>query len=298
MIKVTVPATSADLGPGFDCMGVALNIYNTIEVEESDSGLQIEINGLTGRIPCDESNLVYRAMKVVFDKAGYKPRGLKIKQTNDIPITKGLGSSAACIVGGLFAASRMVNIDLSRDELAVMAAQLDGHPDNTTAAITGGLVVTVLEGEKIYYSRIGIPDNIRFAAFIPDFTLPTTKARMMLPERVLHRDAVFNAGRAALLAASLASGKLENLSCAVEDRIHQQYRKKLVPSIDRIFDVSSRCGARGCYLSGAGPVLMALIDRDYEQFQSRADSYLKSLIPRWELKILELEKKGVNVFVN
>ncbi len=298
MIKVSVPATSANLGPGFDCMGAALNIYNTVEVEESDEGLKIEISGLTGRIPCDESNLVYKAMKTVFDKVGYNPRGLRIKQTNNIPITKGLGSSAASIVGGLFAANRMVDSNLSRDELTVMAAQLDGHPDNTTAAITGGLAVSVLEGGNIFYSRIEIPDRIRFAAFIPDFTLPTTKARMMLPERVQHKDAVFNAGRAALLAASLSSGKLENLSCAVEDRIHQPYRKKLIPSIDRIFDISLRCGARGCYLSGAGPVLMALLDRDYDQFYSRASSYLKSLIPRWELKILELDKKGVDVFVN
>lgn len=298
MYKVIVPATSANLGSGFDCMGMALNLYNIIEVEEIGEGLRIEIRGQEGKIPANENNLIYRSMKMIFDKTGYKPKGLRIIQSNEIPVTRGLGSSAACIVGGLFAANEMTHCRYSDEELMVMAAGIDGHPDNTTPAVVGGLTAVVQEDNRLFHARIEVPRDIKFAAFIPGFTLSTTKARMILPERIHYRDAVFNVGRAALLAASLAAGNLENLKCAFEDKLHQPYRKRLIPDMDRIFAASLKHGAKGCFISGAGPTIMALLDGDYEVFQEKMGTYIKSLNTVWELRILEISQKGVQVFAN
>lgn len=298
MYKVKIPATSANLGPGFDCLGVALNLYNIIEVEEIGEGLKIEMNGNVGKIPTNENNLVYKSMKAVFDKVGYFPKGLRIIQTNGIPMTRGLGSSAACIVGGIYAANYIVNKELSSQELAVLAASLDGHPDNTTPAIMGGMVVSVLEGNALFHASINIPDNLKFVAFIPEFTLSTVKARMILPERIFRKDAVFSASRAALLAASLANGKIENLSCALNDKLHQPYRKKLIPGMEKIFEKCIESGAVGCYLSGAGPTLIAILESEYDEFCSRIKPFLNSLRTSWELKMLDVDVKGVEEIVN
>lgn len=298
MYKVKIPATSANLGPGFDCMGVALNLYNYIEVEEIEKGLVIEINGDRDRIQTNESNLVYRSMKALFEKVGYMPSGIRIVQTNGIPITRGLGSSAACIVGGLFAANEIVGRKLNKYELAVLAATLDGHPDNTTPAILGGLIVSVLDGKDLFHVSIDIPENIRFAAFIPGFTLSTVKARRILPERIYHKDAVFNAGRAALLVASLMTGSLGNLPCAFQDRLHQPYRKKLIPDMERIIEKSLRNGARGCFLSGAGPTVIAILDGNYDKFLNEMNMYIKPLNGSWHMELLGVDKRGVDIIVN
>ena len=295
MFKVMIPATSANLGPGFDCMGVALNVYNTIEVEEVGEGLQIETNDPLNRIPLNENNLIYKSMKAVFDIVGYTPKGLRIVQTNDIPMTRGLGSSAACIVGGVFAANQIVKQKLNFSDLSLLAAKLDGHPDNTTPAIMGGIAVAVLEEKELFHVKLDIPDNIKFAAFIPDFTLSTAKARKILPQRISHKDAVFNVGRAALLLASLINGNFENLSCAFKDRLHQPFRRKLIPNMDKILSESMQCGARGGYISGAGPTLIAILDKNYEEFYMQMNNYIKFLDYKWELKLLELSKKGVEV---
>lgn len=299
MFKVTIPATTANLGPGFDCIGAALNLYNSIEVEEiNGGGLEIESSGTWKIMSPNENNLVYKSMKAVFEKIKYTPTGLKIILKSEIPNARGLGSSAACIAGGLFAANVMTNQQLSKEELIEMAANIEGHPDNTTPAILGGLVVSVLEEGKLYYVKLDIPSNLKFAVFIPDFTLSTVKARMVLPERINFRDGVFNLGRSALLIASLLEGKTENLSCAFKDKLHQPYRKKLIPNTEEIFEQSMKNGANGCYISGAGPSLMALVDNDNNEFYEKMTGYLKTLETNWKIKILELDKKGIETFVN
>jgi homoserine kinase len=192
----------------------------------------------------------------------------------------------------------MTNQQLCKEELAKMAANIEGHPDNTTPAIMGGLVVSVLEEDKLFYVKLDIPSNYKFAVFIPDFTLSTLKARMVLPERINFKDGVFNVGRSSLLIASLLEGKSENLACAFKDVFHQPYRKKLIPNIERIFEQSMRNGAKGCYISGAGPSLIALIDTGNDGFHEKMSVYLKTLKTYWELKVLELDRKGVETFVN
>ena len=204
-LTVKIPATSANLGSGFDCMGVALQIYNTITVEQIDKGLVIDILDETRNfLPHDNRNLVYRSMQKVFKLANYKAKGFHITMENRIPITRGLGSSSASVVGGLLAANRICNDFLSLDELLVLASDIEGHPDNAAPALMGGLVVTVEHNKKIYYQKINInKEKISFALFIPDFIIQTKKARNVLPKLVPHTDAVFNAGRAAMLTTSI-----------------------------------------------------------------------------------------------
>ncbi|MBZ4647177.1 MAG: homoserine kinase [Petroclostridium sp.] len=296
MISVKVPATSANIGPGFDCMGVALQIYNTIDVEEIPSGLEINILDATGDfLPKNEKNLVYQSMLAVFDKTGYYPKGLKINLKNNIPVTRGLGSSSACVAGGLFAANALTGNKLTKEEIILMAAQIEGHPDNSTPAILGGMVVAVLDKSDIRYVRIELPDHLKFAVFVPNFPLPTKKARDILPGYIPHKDGVYNTGRAALMAASLITGNYDNITFAIEDRLHQPYREGLIPGMKEIFQLSRQYGAKGVFLSGAGPTLIAILDQDYEHFRSKMGMHLQQHMQDWTVDIVSPDNEGIKI---
>ena len=296
MVTVKIPATSANLGSGFDCMGLALKIYNTITVEETVDGLKINIMDDTKHfLPADERNLVYKSMQKVFQMVQYQPKGIRINLHNGIPVTRGLGSSSACVAGGLFAANALSGNHLSLDELLLMAAQIEGHPDNSTPAILGGIVTAVLTEDHLHYVKVELDQQLKFAVFIPNFILSTKTARNILPDMIPRNDAVYNVGRAALLAASIISGKYENLSIATEDRLHQQYRKDMIPGMTEIFDFCKVNGARGIYLSGAGPTLIAILDDKYEEFENKAGNYIGSELKDWTVKIIEGDNDGVQV---
>ncbi len=294
MTKIRVPATSANMGPGFDSLGVALELYNYITVEEIDSGLEIEILDETSAfLPKNKKNLTYCCMEKLFRKVGYSPRGLRLILENNIPVTRGLGSSSAVIVGGLYAANAVAGYPLTKEELLSMAIQLEGHADNVTPAMFGGFTVSVLQRERHNYVRHALGDDLRFAAIIPDFPLATRKAREILPRTVSHRDAAFNAGHSALLAASLISGDYSNIRAAVGDRIHQYYRKALIPSMDEIFNICYRHRALGVYLSGAGPTLVAIISAENKDFLSGVSRILAQKMKNWRLEILRPDNLGV-----
>ncbi len=295
MITVKVPATSANMGPGFDCIGVALALYNMVSVEETDSGLIIDIEDETkDYLPTDSKNLVYRSMQTLFNMVGYKCRGLHIIQRNEIPVTRGLGSSSASIVGGLFAANEICKAGFSRGDLISVAANLEGHPDNTTPAITGGMAVAAIDKEKTYYQKIAIDGSkLKFAVFVPDFILRTKKARNVLPQTIPHSDGVFNTARAALLTASLITGNYDNLKTAFNDKLHQQYRKHLIKGIDSVFDAAEGFGALGTYISGAGPAIISLIEaKDEESFSDRAKGFLSQELKGWDLLVLKPDNNG------
>ena len=295
MITVKVPATSANMGPAYDCMGVALGLFNTITVEETEGGIEIVQQGAFARhVPTDERNLVYRSMKRVFDETGRTPRGIRLVVTSNIPSTRGLGSSAACIAGGMVAANAVYGM-LSLSDILYLAATQEGHPDNVTPCLVGGAAAAVLSGKRVYYTKMALPQSLRFAVFSPEFTLHTKKARGRLPMRVSHADAVFNAGRSALLAASLSQGKWENLFLAMDDRLHQPYRKSMVLGMDAIFDACRKNGALGCYLSGAGPSLAAVVDKNHEAFESNMNRFLKGLSKAWTLRMLPVDNHGISV---
>ncbi|MEE1046359.1 MAG: homoserine kinase [Clostridia bacterium] len=296
MVKVKVPATSANMGAGFDCLGVALGLYNYVEAEETDNGLVIDIKDSTADyLPGNERNLVYRSMKTLFDEVGYTAKGLHLVQKNDIPVTRGLGSSSAGIVGGLLAANEISKADLSRDEILAIAARIEGHPDNVAPAIMGGMTVNVTDFGKIKYVRTDVPEDLMFAAFVPEFTLSTKKARGVLPKTVSVRDAVFNMGRSALLMSSIMTGKYENIRAATADKLHQRYRKKFIPNIDDVFKAAYRADALGVYLSGAGPAVVAIIKADNENFVKKMNYFVKTKINGWNMHILKPDNMGAVV---
>ena len=295
MVKLRIPATSANIGSGFDALGVALNLYNYIYMEEAE-GLHITA-GDGKDIPLDEENLVWKTACHLYQVCGKTLKGLRLEQFSNIPFARGLGSSSACVIGGLLGANDMMGNPLSRDDIVNMAAVLEGHPDNSTPALLGGLVTAVLDEKgQVHYVRQEIPDELKFAVIIPDFELKTSLARSVLPEEVSHSDARFNLARAALMAVSLYSGKYENLRTAAGDRLHQPYRLDLIPHGAEVIDMCHQSGAYAAYISGAGSSLMAIVNDARFDFEQKARAALNRMgLQGWELHMLSIDHKGASL---
>lgn len=207
MIRIQVPATSANLGSGFDSLGIALSMYNQVWMEEFD-GIAITSKDAVA-VPTDQSNLIYWSASYLYKECGRRFPGLKLVQENNIPMTRGLGSSSACIVAGLLGANRFLGNPLTQHDLVNLACKIEGHPDNTTPAFTGGLVTSAIEGGRVHSVTVPIAAHIRFGLFIPPFELKTETARSALPKSYSREDAVYNLSRSALMTAALFSGSLE-----------------------------------------------------------------------------------------
>ena len=297
MIKVKVPATTANMGPGFDCIGMALTMYNIVYAEQIEKGLEIIIQDGNASIPTDETNLIYKTICYFYDNIGKPVPGIRLIQQDSIPHTRGLGSSAACIVAGLHIANAMSKSFFSKEELVQMAAQIEGHPDNTTPALLGGMTIGAMNENDMKYVKIHVPDTLHFAVMIPDFTLSTELARNALPQTVSLQDAVFNTSRAALLAASMMSGDMDNLEIATQDKLHQPYRAKLIPNMEEILEQAKYYGAKGTFLSGAGPTLLAVI-KNVVDFRREMVAYLETLEQKWQVQMLQVDNEGAKVWVN
>lgn len=259
MVRVRVPAGTANLGPGFDCLSLSLALYNEVIMERAGDGLDIIVTGpRSSGIPTDESNIVYRAATLVFQRLGVVVKGLRIRLVCRIPTARGLGSSAAAIVGGMLAANAMCGNLLSRRDILESAGRIEAHPDNLAPALFGGFMVAVANDAVVEYVRIEPPEGLQVAAAVPDFPLSTTRARAVLPEVVPRSQAVFNVGRAALLVAAVASGRDDLLKTAMNDRLHQPYRARLVPGLPEVLQAAVDAGALGACLSGAGPTVIGL----------------------------------------
>ena len=293
MIEVKVPATSANMGSGYDSIGIALDLYNVIQMEESD---HIDISDVAGAsIPTDESNLIYQCAKKVYDICGKPLKGLKIVEQCDIPQTRGLGSSSACTVAGILGANALLGNPLDRENIIDLAASIEGHPDNSTPAILGGFCVALLEYGKVWSVRVPMNGQVDFITFIPDFELSTEKARAALPQTIHHHDAVFNLARAALLAGSLTTGKLENVGVAVGDCLHQPYRFDLIPDGRDVVHAAKCMGALGAFISGAGPSIIAIVDASDKTYLSRAQMYCEQHFPHWTPIRLTCDEVGAVV---
>lgn len=265
MVRVQVPASSANLGPGFDTLGMALQLYNIIEMEEIKTGNIIEVEGEGAEeISRDNNNIVYQAAQSVFKLADYQPQGIRIKLINNIPIARGLGSSAAAIVGGIVAANFISGEKLSEKELLTLATSIEGHPDNVAPALLGGIIVSAMDDEEVKYLKIAPPNNLKCVVAIPDFLLSTSSAREVLPQNINLNDAIFNISRASLLVGAFMNGDLSLLNVAMDDKIHQPYRSSLIPGMKKVFAAAKLAGARGVALSGAGPTLIAFSDQNWE----------------------------------
>ncbi len=293
MVRVKVPATSANMGSGFDCMGIALSVRNVVEMDFSD---RIDISNKSGiDLPADETNLIYRCAKHVFDIAGVPMPGLKIVEECNIPMTRGLGSSSACTVAGIVGANALLGEPLDEEAIINLAAIIEGHPDNSTPAIRGGFVAAMLENGRVWQVRVPISGRLRFCAFIPDFELRTEKARAALPKEVTMRDAVFNLSRAALLAGSLVAGELHNIGVATEDRLHQPYRFDMIPGGREVAARARELGALGSFISGAGPTIMAVVDRASLDYEKRVREHFAEEFPNWTVRMLDCDETGVTV---
>ena len=265
-VRVTVPASSANLGPGFDVLALALDLVNTYDVWEIPTELRIEVEGEgAGLIARDQDNLFYTAMTSYFVLAGYQPSGLHIREQNRIPLGRGLGSSAATIVGGLVAARSISGYRMDDERLLNLAGSLEGHPDNVAAALGGGFILVLPEeGEQYSVRRLPWPMHVGCVLFVPELLVSTDSARALLPRSYPREDVVHNLSRVALFVAAVQEGRAEDLALATQDRLHQPYRRELVPGFDDIIAAALGAGALGAFLSGAGPTVMALFDRRHE----------------------------------
>lgn len=303
-VRVRVPASTANLGPGFDVAGMALGLYNEFEVEivpkeKGSAPLQVAVSGEgRGRIPLGENNLMVRACRKTWREAGWHPHGhLRVHLHNRIPTGSGLGSSASAIVGGLVAANHLMGNRLGVRRLLELATEMEGHPDNVAAAMLGGVTFAVAgEGRLLDWVALPAPE-IKMVVGIPDFQLPTRIARKALPPQVSFEDAVFNVGRASLLAAALCRGRLDLLKTAMEDRLHHPYRSRLVPGMEAAFAGAKKAGALGVALSGAGPTVVAFIPPEESGDAVSAaikDAFAESGVA-CRLAVLEPDHEGAQV---
>ena len=293
MIKVRVPATSANMGPGFDSLGIALNLYNDFEFRELEEGLKFK--GMPEEF-CNERNIIYQAMKLCFDKAGYKIKGLEISEIKqDVPVARGLGSSSTCIVGGLVGANEILGKKFTDNELLEMAVEIEGHPDNVAPALLGGMVVAIVDENKTFYDKVDVKKGIKFVSIIPNFRLSTKKARSVIPQEISLKDGVYNVSRAALMVACFSSGKYELIKYACKDAFHQNYRSKLIPGFEEVYNKSYELGALGCYLSGAGPTIMAIINEEDERFSNELREFLKIKELEWDILELSIDDAGATI---
>ena len=309
-VSVKVPASSANIGPGFDCMGLALPIYNTITIEETVlPGTGIEINVMSedesneeqlfDNIPKDKNNLVYKAVEMLYNSIGQEPSELKINIQTGIPIARGLGSSSSVIVGGLLAANKLLGNPADETALLAIATEVEGHPDNIAPAILGGLVLSSLEEDgSVTYFKLNWPEEWDLTVCIPDFELSTEISRSVLPKEVTMADANFNAKHLAMLVQALNTSDSKLMKLALKDKLHQPYREKLVPGMKEIMEAfKHEDGILGCVLSGAGPTLLVISHRyDVDKIKSTVKEIWEAQNIKVDIRTLKVEEQGAVVF--
>lgn len=294
MPKIKIPASTANMGPGFDSLGMGLSMYNEIEFSYIPEGLEIIAPTGAGEaaISTDENNLVYRSICAGLKVTGVPVPGLRIIQKNMIPQTRGLGSSSACVVGGLIVANIISGGVLSTDQMIAIAARMEGHPDNILPTFVGGMTAGAMDNDEVKFIRITPPVQLKCCVLIPDFPLSTSDARRVLPKEVSMADAVFNVSHAGLMVGIMAQGRLDLLPFALDDRLHQPYRKALIEKYDDVVLAAKKNGALGCCLSGAGPTMIAFLDQDYRQFVQRMKTEIKNLGLSWRVELLDICQEG------
>jgi homoserine kinase len=269
---VQIPATSANLGPGFDVLGIALGLSNTVHAEPSvQVELSIEGEG-AGELSDGPDNLVYQALARASERVGAIPPSVRLRCENAIPLARGLGSSSAAIVAGLLVGNRLHGDPLTAQQLLDLAVEIEGHPDNVAPALLGGLRVAVAGERGIRQTAVMPPRPLQAVLFVPDFPMATVAARGLLPSTLTRADAVYNIGHTALLVAAIASGEYGLLREAMRDRLHQPARTALFPAMPAFFAAALDAGALGACLSGAGSTLLALVENGAERVAAAFES--------------------------
>ena len=308
-VSVKVPATSANLGPGFDCLGIALPIYNTVTIDETVlPGTGVEINILSqdenfddliiDHIPTDENSIVYKAVELLYNSIGQTPSELKINIQTQIPVTRGLGSSAAVIVGALIAANHLLGEPADESAILSIATEIEGHPDNVTPAVVGGLVLSSMEDDgSILYRKIDWPEDWAITVCVPDVELATEISRSVLPENVPMQDAVFNTKRMGMLIQAIHTQDEELMKAALTDKLHQPYRAKLVPWMDEINQsIKHDDDIFGCVLSGAGSTVLVISKQNAtDRVRNKISEVMTNLNVKADIKTLKVENDGATI---
>jgi len=260
---IKVPATSANLGPGFDTLGLALDLWNETTVTPAD-GFSVQVSGEgADRLSSGKHNLIIRAAQKLADRADKTLPPFHAECVNRIPLSSGLGSSAAAILTGLLAGNALLENPLLKEEILDLAAEMDGHADNVAPALMGGLVVSTLQKKKVIARQIPVGMDVHITIALPDFYLPTKQARAALPRKISMKNAIHNISRTVLVTEAFRTGDLNLLGDAMADTMHQPYRLKLIPGAKSVMDAAKEVGASAVALSGAGPSVIA--------FSSKAD---------------------------
>lgn len=261
MLTVRAPATSANLGPGYDCLSLAVDVANVVQAWPSDDGVQVEVVGEgAAHLPGDQGNEVYRSISAVYRLHGTKPPPLKLRCENVIPPSRGLGSSSAARACGLLLGNRLLGDPFTMEELFALGAELEGHPDNIAACLFGGVQVCVTGPRGLEHVRVPVSLPLATTVYVPDFPMDTHAARGLLPIDVSLETAVHNISRASLFVAALATGRADLLRTATEDAIHQPPRSAIFPALPKLIGAAVEAGAHGAFLSGAGSSVLALVD--------------------------------------
>jgi homoserine kinase len=296
-IRVRVPGSTANLGSGFDVLGLALGLYNTIEMEEIARGVELTVEGEgADRLQRDaERSLVVRAARATFAHLGVAAPGLRVHLKNAIPLKRGLGSSGTAVLGGIVGGAALIGRPLPPAEVLKLALPFEGHPDNITPSLVGGLTASCVSEGAVRYVKIPVPKAIQIVAVIPDRELSTAEARRALPRQVPLTDAVYNVGRAAMLVGALVAGDLGLLDEATRDRLHQPYRAPLLPGMEEVFEAGRRAGALAAFLSGAGSTVVALVDREAEVVGREMVENWKARGIHAQAKVLTIDVEGVHL---
>jgi len=282
------------MGPGFDCLGMALDIWNTVEVTVGGSGVDISGEGHDS-LPNNASNLVHKSVARVFEELGRDVPEFRLSCHNEIPLARGLGSSSASLIGGLTAGNELCDQAFTEDEILQIASEIEGHPDNVTPALYGGFRIAVNHNGRIISAPVPIPEGLEAVLFIPDVPMPTEEARGIWPPEIPRTDAVHNIGRAALLVQAFTSGDLSLLDIATGDVLHQPARQAIFPAMKNMFRAAMAVGALGVFLSGAGSTVLALArDKEFTIGYEMADAAAKSGI-EGQVKITKPVSQGAQV---
>jgi len=288
-VTLRVPATSANLGPGFDCLGLALDIFDTVTLEFGDGPAPGD--DLTGQ----HRALVQLAAGRFYQRLGRAPRPLRVSCDHVIPVGRGMGSSAAAIVAGVLGANALERSPLSQADVAELCAQIEGHPDNSTPCLLGGFQANVLEDDKLTGVSVPFPQGLEAALFIPDFPMPTHETRKLLPLQLSRADVVFQVGRTALLVAALATGAVDLLRFATQDKLHQPARGQVFAAMFPLFDAALEAGAVCAYLSGGGPTVLALTQGPAAPVAAALEAAGKRLGVNGEVRLTRPSSQGAQV---
>ena len=297
-VRIRVPATSANCGPGFDTLGIACTLYNYATYTiTSTPGLELEVQG-EGReaLTADSHNLAIHSFYKGWNAAtGGERVGLRLSMENNIPLSRGLGSSSSAIVAGLYAANCLAGKVLSQDRLLALATEIEGHPDNVAPALYGGLTISYTAEGTPHSLRLLPAKPLKFIAVVPASPLSTSLARQAIPATVPHGDAVFNTARASLLVGALLSGQYQYLAAGLEDRLHQPYRAKLIPGLEQVWEAARQQGAYNAIISGAGSTVMAYapLEADHEAIGYAMQEAFARQGERSVFHILDLDEEGV-----